>query len=67
MPNWLQRLTRRDPTSMVAAPVQSVVRENGAQTAPAFYTKLAVDSPGAPGRAGAEVLYEKWAARWQEF
>jgi len=68
MSNWLQRLTRRGSTPVVsAAPARSVTAENGIQPAPSFYTKLAVDAPGAPGRAGAEALYEKWAARWQEF
>jgi hypothetical protein len=34
---------------------------------PPFATKLAVDSPGAPGRTGAAQMYQKWSARWQEF
>ncbi len=34
---------------------------------PMFATRLAVNSPGAPGLAGAEALYNKWSARWQEF
>src|SRR5579862_8225314 len=34
---------------------------------PEFSTTLPVDAPGAPGRAGAEALYAKWATKWQEF
>jgi hypothetical protein len=37
------------------------------QPIPAFATKLPVDAPGAPGMAGAEALFRKWSARWQEF
>jgi hypothetical protein len=34
---------------------------------PEFATKLPVEAAGAPGRAGAEALYQKWAGKWQEF
>lgn len=61
MPNWLQRLAQR-----VARPVAAGDVFVDA-IAPDFSTRLAVDSPGAPGMAGAEALYQKWAARWQEF
>lgn len=54
MPNWLQRVTRRGDRKADERP-------------PAFATRLPVDSPGAPGRDGAEALYAKWADRWQEF
>ncbi|HLZ68588.1 MAG TPA: hypothetical protein VKV26_01640 [Dehalococcoidia bacterium] len=70
MPDWLKRLTARgapvnDVPVAVAAPPKPPTFK--AEFAPAFATKLAVDSAGAPGRAGAEALYQKWAARWQEF
>lgn len=68
MPAWLKRLSGRggrDGSAPVAmAPASPSFK---AEFAPEFATRLAVDSPGAPGRAGAEALYNKWAARWQEF
>jgi len=66
MPSWLERLTRKPAQAAMPAhsPATAVLDE---ETVPAFSTRLAVDSPGAPGRAGAEALYNKWASRWQEF
>ena len=54
MPKWLHRLTGKETAKPAEAP-------------PPFSTTLAVDSPGAPGRAGAAALYAKWSSRWQEF
>ncbi len=65
MPNWFKRLTKRGDGVPVATP--AVAAGSAAEPAPEFSTRLAVDSPGAPGRAGAEALYQKWAAKWQEF
>jgi hypothetical protein len=70
MPAWLKRLSgrggREDRAPVATAPPPASPTFK-AEFAPAFATRLAVDSPGAPGRAGAEALYKKWAARWQEF
>jgi len=66
MPAWLRRLTQRAPRdagSTLAEPAPTF----RADLPPTFDTRLDVDSPGAPGRAGAEAMYSKWAARWQEF
>jgi hypothetical protein len=54
VPNWLRKLTGKSEPRAVEQP-------------PPFSTKLAVDAPGAPGRANAEALYAKWSSRWQEF
>lgn len=70
MANWLKRLTGRPvaaPTTVSAAPAPLSGPTFPVEFAPEFSTRLAVDSAGAPGRAGAEALYQKWAARWQEF
>jgi hypothetical protein len=64
MANWLQKLARKGG---VAAANGSVAVVDAPEAAPAFSTKLAVDSPGAPRMVGAEALYRKWSARWQEF
>ncbi|GEM_PF-2232906 len=70
MPVWLKRLTGRDGRARGAlsvAETPAAAPTFPAKLAPEFATRLAVESPGAPGRAGAEALYNKWAARWQEF
>jgi hypothetical protein len=76
MPNWLQRLTRGDGRTEARSGLETWTADGGAPGAgtaasrevmPPFASKLAIDSPGAPGRAGAEALYQKWAAKWQEF
>ena len=54
VPNFLRKLIGRGAPRAIETP-------------PPFSTTLAVDSPGAPGRAGAEALYNKWSSRWQEF
>jgi hypothetical protein len=52
-----------------AAAVPEGPRKNVArfEPLPEFSTRLPVDAAGAPGRAGAEALYQKWAGAWQEF
>ena len=74
MTNWLKRLTGRAGAgapvvrTAAAAPVATLSGPTfPVEFAPEFSTRLAVDSVGAPGRAGAEALYQKWASRWQEF
>ncbi len=76
MPNWLQRLKKQDTRPQSAPGFETWAADDGnprpvsavsGEVMPPFATKLAVDSPGAPGRAGAEALYQKWAAKWQEF
>ena len=64
MPNWLRRLTGKRPTAVEQPPASA---STAVEEPPPFSTTLAVDSPGAPGRAGAEALYAKWSSRWQEF
>ena len=69
MPAWLKRLSGRggrEASAPVLAPPPASPTFK-AEFVPEFETRLAVDSPGAPGRAGAEALYKKWASRWQEF
>jgi hypothetical protein len=69
MPTWLKRLAGRDRGSSALALREALPKSPTfkAEIAPAFETRLAVESPGSPGRAGAEALYQRWAARWQEF
>ncbi len=75
MPKWLQRLTKREDRPQTASSFETRVADDrdprpeaaGGEIVPPFASKLAVDSPGAPGRAGAEALYQKWASKWQEF
>jgi hypothetical protein len=66
MPVWLQKLTGKRGGSAEEPPVapRNVARF---EPAPDFSTKLAIDAPGGPGRAGAEALYKKWSSKWQEF
>jgi hypothetical protein len=66
MSGWLRKLTGRATPD--AAPVPRDPSPTfAADLPPAFETRLAVESPGAPGLDGAAALYSKWAARWQEF
>jgi hypothetical protein len=68
MPGFLSKLLRKpEPNSAIAVSDAGVKNVARFEPAPEFATRLAVDSPGAPGRAGAEALYKKWAAKWQEF
>lgn len=65
MPNWLRRLKSKNTT---AAPMPAAVASAARfEPVPEFSTRLAIESPGAPGREGAEALYKKWASKWQEF
>ena len=69
MPNWLHKLRgRSDDAPAASTTVQTAVAAPPRfEPAPEFSTRLEVDRPGAPGRAGAEALYRKWADKWQEF
>lgn len=69
VPNWLRRLASRPepPPRLAPSEPPQPPAPLVAEQRPAFATRLAVDSPGGPGRAGAEALYTKWADRWQEF
>ncbi len=66
MPNWLRRLTGKPAATVIEEPPRFSTA-SADEEPPPFNTTLAVDSPGAPGRAGAEALYAKWSSRWQEF
>jgi hypothetical protein len=70
MPNWFQKLTKRGeaPASAIATvEAPDWAAKAAFEPVPEFTTRLAVESPGAPGMAGAEALYRKWADKWQEF
>jgi len=66
MANWLQRLGQRF-VHQASGPGIASSSAGYDMYVPMFATRLAVNSPGAPGLAGAEALYNKWSARWQEF
>ena len=69
MPNWLPKLTKRREVagSVTTAATPQWTPKATFEPAPEFSTRLAVESPGGPGMAGAEALYRKWADKWQEF